>query len=208
MAGLTDRTPAAGRPRTQGVEEAVVKATIRRLVEHGYRGMSLAKIAADAGTTRPTVYLRWETKQALVVDAVRRTLERKLPEMPSTWNDLPAKERLIRLLELLHPSDEPERRLLHATVLAESHRLPELGELLRECLLEPTVREITNLLETMRERGEIRADVDCAQAAKMLYGMQLVDHFETGGTSAESERDSVELLWPLIGLSASDDTGA
>ncbi|MBY8859189.1 TetR/AcrR family transcriptional regulator [Nocardia sp. CA2R105] len=183
-----------------------MKATIHRLVEDGYRGMSLARIAADAGTTRPTVYLRWETKQALVVDAVRRTLERKLPEMPRAWHDLPAKERLVRVLELLHQRDEPERGLLYATILAESHRLPELRELLREYLLEPPVREITDLLETMRARGEVRADLDCALAAKMLYGVQLVDHFETAGTSLEIDRDSVDFLWPLIARPPGDNT--
>jgi AcrR family transcriptional regulator len=185
-----------------GVEEAVVKATIRRLVEDGYRGMSLAKVAADAGTTRPTVYLRWDSKQALVVDAVRRTLQRELPEMPSAWNDLPAKKRLIRVLELLRRQVEPERGLLQATVLAESHRLPELRALLTECVLEPTVRRIADLLETMQTRGEVRLGIDCVQVAKMLYGRQVVDHFETGGVSVEVDRDSVELLWPLIGTPA------
>ncbi|MEW2499706.1 MULTISPECIES: hypothetical protein [unclassified Amycolatopsis] len=53
MAEVNGRRATAGRLRTREVDDAVLKATIRRLVEDGYPGMSLAKVAADAGTTRP-----------------------------------------------------------------------------------------------------------------------------------------------------------
>jgi len=207
VADPTERRLPAGRPRVPGVEAAVVKATIHRLIEDGYRGMSLAKVAADAGTTRPTVYLRWPSKQALVVDSVRRTLERQPIELPDAWIEIPAKERLVRALDLLHP-DEPERRLLYATLLIESQRLPELRELLREYVLEPTVREIAALLEAMQARGEIRAGVDCGQAAKMLYGMRLVDQFGANDMTPDSNRRGVELLWPSISHPALETTGS
>ncbi|WIX75482.1 TetR/AcrR family transcriptional regulator [Amycolatopsis carbonis] len=198
MADVPGRRPSMGRPRTPGVEEAVLKATIRRLVEDGYTGMSLAKIAADAGTTRPTLYLRWPTKQALVVAAVRSTFKRSLEPTPEGWNDLPPKERLLRLLRRIEPAEDRENRQLYTALLAESNRVPELLQLLEEHVVQPRARAIAELLEAMKERGEIRPDVNTEHVAMMIYGVRFVDSLYRVRMSTDRDRESVELLWPSL----------
>lgn len=199
-----DRTPSPGRPRRPGLDEDVLRATVRHLVRDGYAGMSVARIAADAGTTRPTVYLRWPTKQALVVEAVRHTLGQPPRAVPRSWRALPPEERLLRLLREMRPTGGGEQRLLYATLSAECGRVPDLLTLLGEEIVEPRVRLVGMLLEEMKERGEVRADVDTGHAAAMLFGVRFVDSLRAGPGEGDADREddpdrkSVALLWRAV----------
>ena len=198
MAEATDRRPPIGRPRTPGIDQAVLRATLRRLVEDGYTGMSLAKIAADAGTTRPTMYLRWPTKQALVVAAIQFAFQQEIEPAPENWNELPAKERLLRLLRRIQPVEDRANRQLSATLLAEANRIPELLQLVEDEVIQPRTRVISELLDTMKQRGEIRADIDTEHAATMLYGVRFVDILRATPSPVDRNLASVELIWPAL----------
>jgi AcrR family transcriptional regulator len=63
-------TARTGRPRDQGIDAALLKATIAVLEESGYSGLTLEKVAREAGTTKPSIYRRWPTRQRLVVAAL------------------------------------------------------------------------------------------------------------------------------------------
>jgi AcrR family transcriptional regulator len=198
MAEATDRRPPIGRPRNPDVDEAVLRATMRRLVEDGYSGMSLAKIAADAGTTRPTMYLRWPTKQALVVAAIRFGFQHQVEPIPQDWHELPAKDRLLRLLHRLQPIGDHTNRQLSATLLAESNRIPELLELVEDEVILPRMQAIITLLDTMKQRREIRADVDTEHAATMIYGVRFIEGLRRTPSPVDRNQASVELLWPSL----------
>src|SRR3954465_3774333 len=74
MASARETSPEAprpgGRPRDAAIDEAIILATRDRLVRDGYSQMTIGDIAADAKVSRPTLYRRWSTKFALVVDAL------------------------------------------------------------------------------------------------------------------------------------------
>ena len=63
---------AVGRPRDASIDDAVLDATLHRLARDGFAGLSLASVAAEAGTSRPAIYRRWPDKESLVVDAIAR----------------------------------------------------------------------------------------------------------------------------------------
>ena len=58
-----------GRPRA-GVNDAVFAATLRTVAEVGYARATVDRIAAAAGVAKTTVYRRWPTKGALIVDCL------------------------------------------------------------------------------------------------------------------------------------------
>lgn len=60
----------AGRPRDPRIDDAVLGATTALLEEVGYLQLTIAAVAARAGTTKPAVYRRWPTKAHLVHEAV------------------------------------------------------------------------------------------------------------------------------------------
>ena len=71
--GVTaDVAPARpGRRRDPEVDEAILDAALELFREDGYRGVTIEGVAARAGVGKASVYRRYPTRAALVVDAVR-----------------------------------------------------------------------------------------------------------------------------------------
>jgi AcrR family transcriptional regulator len=61
---------ATGRPRDAAIDEAVLLATVELLERDGYLQLTIANVAARAGTSKPAIYRRWPTKAHLVHEAV------------------------------------------------------------------------------------------------------------------------------------------
>lgn len=63
--------PRRGRPRSPGADEAIMTATIELAGEVGIHGMSMDELASRAGVSKASIYRRWSSKEALVLDALR-----------------------------------------------------------------------------------------------------------------------------------------
>src|SRR5437762_2024530 len=59
-----------GRPLDQRVRGAAIEATLDVIAERGVRRLTTAAVAERAGISKATMYRRWRSKEALVVDAV------------------------------------------------------------------------------------------------------------------------------------------
>lgn len=59
-----------GRPRSAAADAAILTAALELLIEVGIAGMSMDDVAARAGVSKATIYRRWESKEALVLDAL------------------------------------------------------------------------------------------------------------------------------------------
>lgn len=88
------QTPVAAERRSRGpsrlVRAAVVEATVAELAEHGYGTVTLERIARRAGVAKTTLYRRWGTKEALVLEAMleRAGTRISLPDTGSLRQDL------------------------------------------------------------------------------------------------------------------------
>lgn len=71
--------------RSARVRAAVLDATLRVLVQRGYAGLRLDDVAAAAGVHKTTVYRRWGSRDALVIDATLHFSEQHIP-VPDTGN--------------------------------------------------------------------------------------------------------------------------
>ena len=100
-----------GRPRSAGVDEALLDATLQLAGEVGINGMSMDDLAQRAGVSKATIYRRWPSKEALVLDAlasairpfdlvdtgsVRGDLEMYLARARSPHADRPLQRRAAR----------------------------------------------------------------------------------------------------------------
>ena len=125
--------------------------------------MSVDAVAARAGVSKPTVYLRHATKADLATAAIASM---RVEPRPEPTDDLRAD--LIAQLELLRSAlGRPYGMATVGTVLAEEAETPELLALFRERLVRPRRRELRAVFEAARERGELRpgAELDVAVAA-------------------------------------------
>jgi AcrR family transcriptional regulator len=155
-----------GRPRCPETDQRILKATLRLLAQEGYSRLSLDAVAAEAGTTKPTVYRRWSSKASLAVAALAclQTHQQPVPT-GSTENDLIALLRDFRR-KLLRPNG----MAMIGTLLVEERHTPELLALFREKIVAARRQGLLTILRQAQERDELRAEADLPAAASLLVG--------------------------------------
>lgn len=185
---------ATGRPRDPAIDDAVLDETIRQLGRYGFAGLSLAAVAAGAGTSRPAIYRRWPDKEALVVDAISRLARVD----PPTEHDDPF---AALVTELEH--------FRHCITLAGS--LPVAGLMLtdgvddavrdryREQIVAPRRARIRACLQGAVDTGMLDADADLTVAATFLTGSWYA--FALVGTTPPEDwaRRTAALVWRACG---------
>ncbi|HEY1274688.1 MAG TPA: TetR/AcrR family transcriptional regulator [Thermoleophilaceae bacterium] len=155
-----------GRPRSPAVDEAILAAARAELAERGYGRMSIDAVAARAGVSKPTIYLRHPSKAELATAAIASM---RVDPRPVPTGDLRAD--LIAHMKLLRSGlERPYGTATLGTVLAEEHETPELLALFRERLVRPRRRELRALLEAARDRGDVRPDVNLEVAVAAMVG--------------------------------------
>src|SRR3979411_2634919 len=61
-----------GRPRDSACDDAIGAAVLETLVEDGYDGMTMDRVAERAGVGRATIYRRWPSQADMIVHAIRQ----------------------------------------------------------------------------------------------------------------------------------------
>jgi AcrR family transcriptional regulator len=76
--------------RSARVRSAALEATMAELAESGYAELTLANVASRAGVNKTTLYRRWGTREALVLDAMLELAGEgvRIPETGSLHGDL------------------------------------------------------------------------------------------------------------------------
>lgn len=59
-----------GRPRDPAVEARIADAALEEYAERGWSGFTIDGVARRAGVGKSTIYLRWDSKESLLVHAV------------------------------------------------------------------------------------------------------------------------------------------
>ena len=170
-AAAEPEAPRRGRPRSDRCDQAILDAALRLIAEQGYARMSIEGIAAAAGVSKPTIYLRYRNK----ADLASRALERlRVEEAPSPTGDL--RDDLVAHLRHLRRTFERVGMTVLGTCLMEQRHTPELIALLRERSVLPGRRLLHDLLEAARDRGELSPDADLDTAVLMLSGAYYAQH--------------------------------
>jgi AcrR family transcriptional regulator len=156
-----------GRPRSTAIDEAVLQAAFRVMAQHGYARMSIDAIAAAAGVTKPSIYLRFPGgKEEVATKALAYARDRRVvPESGETRADLIAHVRYFRT-----GVSRPFGMAMVGTVLAEEHNTPQLFAFFKKHVVEPRRAMLRAVLARARARGELRPDADIEMGAHMLVG--------------------------------------
>jgi AcrR family transcriptional regulator len=162
-------TRGRGRPRDPAIGDAILTAARELVVEVGYADLSMEAVAARARVSKPTLYLRYPTKGALVFDAVfGKTKERILPDTGDVLADL--REAVSWGVEEFAA---PEARAALPGLLAELASSPELSRMVHSLVIDPEYARLRDLLEKAQRRGQIRADADLTLALDVCVGTAL-----------------------------------
>lgn len=158
-----DQEPRSGRRRDPACDDAIHAATLAELVEHGYVGLSIERVAARAGVGKATIYRRYPNKAKLVVDAVRvgACIDDFLPDTGDLGADLASI--LGRMLDRLRG---PDGKVLVAFQAARV-RHPELAAEFERSVIGNKRRHVRKLLRAAVERGDLPADADIELLAEV-----------------------------------------
>ena len=185
-----------GRTRSAEVDRRILRAAMRVMAREGYAGMSIEEVAAEAGVSRPTIYLRYPGKAELATAALAAYRHRGQPEETrNTREDL-----IARLRHFRNGIERPFGMAMVGSVLAEEQSTPELLSLFRERLVEPRRKELRVVLEHARERDELKEDADIEAAVNMLIGSYYAHYLSGASFSDDWPEAIVETL--LSGLTS------
>lgn len=141
-----------GRPRDPHVDAAIREAALDLLVEEGFARMSMEAVATRAGVGKAAIYRRWDSKTALVVDAIHALIGPKLLPFPET-DDLRADLQAIFAMAV-----EKTRGLEGCVMNSVSGELahnPDLARTVRAELIGTRMTELADRIRTSMAKGEL-----------------------------------------------------
>ena len=156
-----------GRPRSAQAHKAILDATLKLLAEEGFQGLSIEEVAAKAGVGKTTIYLRWSSKEELVIDAIH-SVQVKL-SMVDTGN---FRNDLVTLFKTAYQSmiARPLLEQLIVKIIGEYQSNPEIFQVFITQLLVPRFQQFSHMVEQAQAREEIRRDIDWTLLIDLIGG--------------------------------------
>jgi AcrR family transcriptional regulator len=155
-----------GRPRSEAVNQAILQATLNLLAEAGYPDMSMEAIAARAGVGKATLYRRYTCKDEVVAAAIDDVLcDPSLPDTGSFWGDMNC---LIE--EIIEMSCSDLGRQTIALLLSTASSSPQFAQIYRTKYIFPRRKELEEIFNRAKTRGEIQADLDASLIFDLIAG--------------------------------------
>ena len=164
-AETTDRKP--GRPRDARVERAILEAALDLAMESGHEAVTVDAVAQRAKVSKASLYRRWPTKEAMLLDAWRALTEPLLPELEDTGSLQGDLDQLADAITS-HIADERTSKCMPDLLAAARHN-PELLPIVDALLVERSDR-IRSIFDRAIQRGEIPADTDVDFAHDLVVG--------------------------------------
>ena len=154
MGGPTSEARAVGsRRRGKVLEAAIFEVVLQELAEAGYVNLSIERVAARAGTSKPVIYRRWPTRARLVYAALRATqpvLSLGAPDTGTVRGDL---------MVILHRISEMVEELSPEVIFGLiAELLHESDSSLFAAVHERNAKIMREILNRGVERGEIAAE--------------------------------------------------
>jgi TetR/AcrR family transcriptional repressor of mexJK operon len=164
-------------PRARAKRDQILAGARRVFVRDGFAAASTDAIAAEAGVSKRTLYAYYPSKEDLFVDVLRkltienpqtRVLESLRLAEPRSREEL--REALAELArKVVGTMMDPDYLPLLRTIIADTHRFPQLGDLFRSTVPERGMREIQAMLERAHEHGII-GELNFEVAARAFFG--------------------------------------
>jgi AcrR family transcriptional regulator len=155
-----------GRPRSAESTRAILDATRALLAEHGFTAMSMDEVARRAHVGKDTLYRRWSSKVALVIDAIEPLADEhvSVPETGDLRQDL-----LVYVADIIELLTTTDYGLVVAGLVGEAARNPEFAEAFHGFWASRS-RAGRQLLERAAARGQLRPDVDAEFGIGLVLG--------------------------------------
>lgn len=155
--------PRRGRPLDEACGPNILDATLDIVAEVGYANLTVDAVAQRAGVGKATIYRRWTSKAALLLDAYRSCIAPIVePDTGTLRSDL---ESIMNSVNHGRPNDVLRR--IFPQMIAASKVDPVALEAY-ESFVEERRRPLQNVLARAQRRGELGAETDLSLVHDLL----------------------------------------
>jgi AcrR family transcriptional regulator len=169
----TKRPVAAPGPRWRRRAEArpaeILDAALTVFSAHGFAAAKLDAVAKVAGVSKGTLYLYFESKEALfeamALELMRVPVLAQLETIAQAETATDALRQLIQFMTRM--LEDPRRSALPKLIIAESAGFPELARIWLKTVIQPARKRLVALIEAGIASGEFRK-VDPWETTKLV----------------------------------------
>jgi AcrR family transcriptional regulator len=162
--------------RKQARAPEILDAALACFAQKGFAATRLDDIAAKAGITKGTIYLYFDSKQALFEALARQSIGQQLDAVKAQLAAFTGSSSdLLRLVltTMGHFAMTSDRVVLPRLVLAEAANFPQLGEFWRREIIERGIGIFIGIIQRGIEAGEFRK-IEPQHAARLCVAPMLV----------------------------------
>ena len=155
-------------PRQESRRHRILLVAREMVADHGYEGMVMSEVAERADVSPTTLYNLYNTKDELLLEALRELIVINHQRVGEMSDDGPGWKYLLKLMEnaALLRSSEPA----YAEAITDALLRAVQGDALTELLLKAVRQDFLHSLTKMAEQGELRKEVDVEHLATILIG--------------------------------------
>lgn len=186
--------PRVGRPRDPDIDVAVLAAARRHLAVHGYDGLSVAAVAAEAGTTRQALYRRWPSKADLATAAIAGIASSQVAEV----SDDPFADLVAELRAFMVGVTRPHGVSMVGAMLQDGAD-PELRDLYRERVVAARRNRLRAILSRAQLDGLFDADADIETAVAACTGVLYAQHLAGVRITRAWSLRTASFVWRALG---------
>ena len=191
----TEPTPAPGRPRSEPARRAVLDAALRLVRRDGYQVVTIKAIAEEAGVGRQTVYRWWDSKAAILLEAITE-LARPIAAPALTADPLHDLRETLRGSFRLSPVAGP----IISGLMADATHDAAVMEHLQTELLAQRRALVHGLLERAQRDGLVGRGADLSLVTDMVWGTMWYRVLSRHAVVDEALADSlIEAVLRLLG---------
>lgn len=184
------RRRSPGRPRDAVRDEKILGAVLRLLESGGYGELSIAAIAREAGVGKPTVYLRWRSKAAVVAEAVAESMRTEpFPDTGILRDDL-----IGGLREMSRRLESTPAGLALPGLIADLNEDNALRKAFEDRYFRPRRGHVRLALQRGIDRGELPSGSDVELLIDCLVGPVYHHRLLHPTSPAASTTDLVDLV--------------
>ncbi|MBV6755171.1 helix-turn-helix domain-containing protein [Rhodococcus opacus] len=184
----------AGRSRDTDIDTRVLRVAGRQLSRAGYDAMSLAAIAAEAGTTRQALYRRWATKAELAAAVVAQLADEETGRSSAD----PFGDLVRELADFQRGVSRTGRLSLVGTMLQDTTD-SDVRAQYRARVVAPRRRRIRDILDRATALKMIDADADLEVAVTMATGSWYGRALAGDPPPADWPARTAALIWRAVG---------
>ncbi|MEP7343613.1 MAG: TetR/AcrR family transcriptional regulator [Gemmatimonadaceae bacterium] len=189
------------RRRPEDRPQEIIEAGFRVFGAHGLSAARLDDVAKEAGVSKGTIYLYFDSKEALFREVVRAKIISHIEDAERATIERLDEPDALREFAIRHWDfvTSPVFQTMYQLVNSELTRFPDLSRFYGEEVIHRSLRLIAALLERGMEKGELRR-MDPIAAGRIFASMFVShavwfsrrDHFGTfPKQSSESVRDTL-----------------